>query len=244
MESQKATEKSINPRLHALAIANVDRLFVSAIMDFVHSDSHGRHEVEQVWRLGSIMFDPQTGNYIPVMLTAIEYRKQGRKLYSNEAVDVIKYQNNPAGQSADYVENVNQAPIAEFVQRIANLAQSVNNASKNVDENGEPFQSVLSKSENESYNQTTDNDYSEFSIKNFKKALDTNDKGSVFVRICDVRNTLDWPHEVFDNMLKYLRDKRIISLHILETAGMTEKNIEDSFRTCIHNFSRLNKVKE
>ncbi len=68
-----------------------------------------------------------------------------------------------------------------------------------------------------------------YTVEEFRKAFDANDKGRIFVRICDIRNTLNWPREVFDNMLKYLRDKRIITLHDLEMVGMTAKNIEDSF---------------
>lgn len=69
----------------------------------------------------------------------------------------------------------------------------------------------------------------EYTLEEFRKAFDANDKGRIFVRICDIRNTLNWPREIFDNMLKDLRDKRIITLHLLELVGMTQKNIEDSF---------------
>ena len=77
-------------------------------------------------------------------------------------------------------------------------------------------------------------EYPEYTVENFRKAFDVNNvlpNGSerIFVRIYDIRNTLNWPREVFDNMLKDLRDKRIITLHILEMAGMTQKNIDDSF---------------
>ncbi len=103
-------------------------------------DSHGRQEVDQVRRLGSVILDPETGNYVPVMLTVIEYRNDmGRKIYTVEAVDVVKYETNSAGQLADAAERGDQAPITEFAKRIANLAQSVNNASQVVDGNGEPL---------------------------------------------------------------------------------------------------------
>ena len=57
----------------------------------------------------------------------------------------------------------------------------------------------------------------------------------IFVRICDIRNTLNWPRGVFDNMLKYLRDKRIITLHAMELgvgkkqAGLNKEEIKDNF---------------
>ena len=74
----------------------------------------------------------------------------------------------------------------------------------------------------------------EYTVDEFRKAFDVNNilpNGSkrIFVRIYDIRNTLNWPREVFDKMLKDLRDKRIITLHALEMAGMTLKNVEDSF---------------
>ena len=70
---------------------------------------------------------------------------------------------------------------------------------------------------------------SEYTVEEFRKAFNANDNGRYFVRICDIRNTLNWPKEIFDNMLKDLRDKGIIQLHAAESASMTSKEIEDSF---------------
>jgi hypothetical protein len=140
MESETATEKSVSTRLHALAIANVDRLFQNAFTETTHSDTHGRKEVAQVHRLGSILLDPETDSFVPVMLTVVEYQQYGNKIYSIEAVDVQKYENS-AGQLADSSKDDTQAPIAEFVKNITQYAKKVNSegATKVVDENGEPL---------------------------------------------------------------------------------------------------------
>ncbi|MBQ7652685.1 MAG: hypothetical protein IJS15_17135, partial [Victivallales bacterium] len=90
MESEKATKQSVSPRLHALAIANVDKLFESASMIYSHPDTHGRKEVTQTHRLGSLLFDAETDSFVPVMLTVLEYKKDGNKIYSIEAVDIQK----------------------------------------------------------------------------------------------------------------------------------------------------------
>ena len=140
MESEKATSKSVSPRLHALAVANVDKLFASASIEMKHPDTHGRNEVEGIRRIGTVMRDPDDGLFVPVMLTVVEYRQYGKKIYTVETVDVGKYKN-PAGQLADSPTNGDtQAPIAEFVSKIAKLAEEVNHSdvSKVVDDNGEP----------------------------------------------------------------------------------------------------------
>ena len=140
MESEKATSKSVSPRLHAFAVANVDKLFASASIEMKHPDTHGRNEVEGIRRLGTVMRDPDDGLFIPVMLTVVEYRQYGKKIYTVETVDIGKYKN-PAGQLADSPTNGDtQAPITEFVSKIAKLAEEINQSdvSKVVDENGEP----------------------------------------------------------------------------------------------------------
>ena len=141
MESESATKKSVSPRLHALAVANVDRLFASARVELSHPDSHGRREVKNVRRLGSVLFDPQTGSYVPAMLTVEEYERDGKRIYTVEAVDVAEYEKNDAGQLVAAAKGGRQTPIASFVKSIANLASEVKpeNVSKVVDVNGEPL---------------------------------------------------------------------------------------------------------
>ncbi len=139
MQSEKATKKSISPRLHALAVANVDKLFASASIEGTHPDTHNRKEVRQVRRLGSIMRDPENNSFVPVMLTVIEYQRDGERVYTIEAIDVGKYKDS-AGQLTAVTIGERHVPIAEFVNIIAEYANSVNPdaVSKVVDENGEP----------------------------------------------------------------------------------------------------------
>ena len=140
MESETATKKSVSPRLHALAVANADRLFAAARLEYSHPDSHGRKEVKNVRRLGSVMLDQQAWIYVPVMLTVKEYKEDGNQIYTVEAVDVGRYKENDAGQLVAVADGERQTPIASFVESIAKLASSVNpsSVSKVVDENGEP----------------------------------------------------------------------------------------------------------
>ncbi|MBR1602154.1 MAG: hypothetical protein IJ667_01790, partial [Synergistaceae bacterium] len=127
MMSDKAVKKSISPKLHALAVANIDRLFKSAVMEITHPDSHRRSEVNITHRLGSIMLDPDTGKYTPVMITVLEYQRDGNKIYTVEAVDVLKYKQNSAGQLTAPEQAGEQVPITEFIKKIANFAEDVNN---------------------------------------------------------------------------------------------------------------------
>ena len=57
------------------------------------------------------------------------------------------------------------------------------------------------------------NDSGEYTQERFKAAFDELDRGRIFVRICDLRRRLGWPREVFDGMIRDLRDKEIIQLH-------------------------------
>ncbi len=107
-------------RLHALAVANIDMLFESAQFDVTHPDEKRRREVQKVHRLGSLMLDPKTGEYVPVMTTVIEYNKDGNRVYSVEAVDIETIK--PAGQLvAGEQSSAQQTPIADFNTKIAKL---------------------------------------------------------------------------------------------------------------------------
>ena len=130
-------KKSVNARLHGLAVANADKLFQSAFAEITYPDTHGRHEVATVHRLGSVLRDGET--FHPVMLTVVEYKKDGNRIYSIESVDVAEYKKNSAGQLAAVAESERQAPIAEFVSMLVEKVRNVNDVSKIVDENGEPL---------------------------------------------------------------------------------------------------------
>jgi len=130
MGCEVATLQSATPELHAKAVANVDILYKNAEFEIVHSDSKGRPEIEQVHRVGSLMFDDKTGNYVPVMVTVLEYKdgienNMGEALIDNiYSVEVIRVSErlNSAGRTAgltghfqDKVFNGNNTvPITEF----------------------------------------------------------------------------------------------------------------------------------
>src|SRR5690606_10424291 len=81
-------KKGEDARLHALAVANVDRLFENAQFDVTHPHKVEDRNIEQIHRLGSLMIDPETGEYVPVMVTVKELNNpKGNRIYSVEADD-------------------------------------------------------------------------------------------------------------------------------------------------------------
>ena len=73
------------------------------------------------------------------------------------------------------------------------------------------------------------NDSGEFTPEKFKAAFDELDRGRIFVRICDLRRRLGWPREVFDNMIRDLRGRRVIQLHTGDASLMTEDEVADCY---------------
>ena len=61
------------------------------------------------------------------MLTLIEYQREGKRIYTVKAVDIVEYQKNSAGQSTAPAQERIQVPITEFAKKIAKYAQDVNN---------------------------------------------------------------------------------------------------------------------
>lgn len=55
------------------------------------------------------------------------------------------------------------------------------------------------------------------------------DQGTTFVRICRLRRHLGWPREVFDDMLRRLRDDDVVQLHAGDVRLMTLDEVQDSF---------------
>ncbi|MDO4559037.1 MAG: hypothetical protein Q4C47_08735 [Planctomycetia bacterium] len=64
----------------------------------------------------------------------------------------------------------------------------------------------------------------------FREACDRHLQGGLYARIRDVRRDLGWEREVFDAVLRDLRDRRIIQLQPGDTLHTTEQDIQDSFR--------------
>ena len=63
----------------------------------------------------------------------------------------------------------------------------------------------------------------------FRAAYDELHKFREFVRICDLRRKLNWPREVFDEMVRKLRDNRTIQLFRADEAMMTRDELQDCF---------------
>ena len=55
------------------------------------------------------------------------------------------------------------------------------------------------------------------------------EKSCGFVRICDLRRRMGWPREVFDDMLRRLRDDGAVHLHAGDVTLMTPEQVEDGF---------------
>lgn len=69
----------------------------------------------------------------------------------------------------------------------------------------------------------------EFTQAKFRAAYDVLHKFREFVRICDLRRSLNWPREVFDGMIRALRDNRTIQIFRADESHMTQDDIRDSF---------------
>jgi hypothetical protein len=128
--SQSATDKSISPALHAKAIANVDVLFQNAAFDVAHKDESGREGIEQIHRLGSLMFDETSDEYVPIMITIKEFNNnRGSRIYTLEAVDIEKTKS--AGlTTASNINAVRQVPIADFEKSVGQLVGDNHNESR------------------------------------------------------------------------------------------------------------------
>lgn len=142
LKSEKATKQSKSDRLHALAVANIDFLFENAELHIEHEDIKGIKEIEKVHRFGSLFYDKENDEFIPVKITVFEYNdNSGNKIYSIEAVDIIKEKS--AGLLEDDSKENPRSPITDFYAKLIELYDSTNslnaNSSKIVDENGEPM---------------------------------------------------------------------------------------------------------
>lgn len=69
----------------------------------------------------------------------------------------------------------------------------------------------------------------EYTQEKFREAFDALDKGRIFVSIPDLRRRLGWPREVFDDMIRDLRNRRIIQLHTGDASLMTPDEVSDCY---------------
>ena len=69
----------------------------------------------------------------------------------------------------------------------------------------------------------------EYTVEQFRRAFRELDRGRIAVRICDLRRKLNWPRDVFDQMLVDLRNQEIIQLRTGDASTMTEDEVKDCF---------------
>ena len=139
MVSASATRKSVDARVHALAVANVDRLFSRAITEYTHKDRDNDKNIKQIHR----MFSPFVvgDNVFVAKLTVKELvqEKEGNRLYSVEALEIKE-----ASRKWNAAYNATEGVLTSFPQEafdniIARFLPDGKNCSKIVDENGEPL---------------------------------------------------------------------------------------------------------
>ena len=139
MVSASATRKSVDARVHALAVANVDRLFSRAITEYTHKDRDNDKNIKQIHR----MFSPFVvgDNVFVAKLTVKELvqEKEGNRLYSVEALEIKE-----ASRKWNAAYNATEGVLTSFPQEafdniIARFLPDGKNCSKIVDENGEPM---------------------------------------------------------------------------------------------------------
>ena len=68
-----------------------------------------------------------------------------------------------------------------------------------------------------------------YTQEKFREAFDALDRGRIFVSIPDLRRRLGWPREVFDDMIRDLRNRRIIQLHTGDASLMTPDEVSDCY---------------
>ena len=129
----------VDARVHALAVANVDRLFSRAITEYTHKDRNNDKNIKQIHR----MFSPFVvgDNVFVAKLTVKELvqEKEGKRLYSVEALEIKE-----ASRKWNAAYNATEGVLTSFPQEafdniIARFLPDDKNCSKIVDENGEPL---------------------------------------------------------------------------------------------------------
>ena len=69
----------------------------------------------------------------------------------------------------------------------------------------------------------------EYTQAKFRKAYDELHKSREFVRICDLRRSLNWPREVFDEMVRRLRDSMAVQLMQADGRRFSKEELADCF---------------
>jgi hypothetical protein len=115
MVSQSAAQKSISPQAHAFSVANLDDLFRRAIRATSKPDERGGEHIKAIHRYFSLIL--HAGQIVLAKLTVKEFLhdSDGSRIYSVEAVDVVK----PAGNWVSKIpEDSQSTPQAGFEKKL------------------------------------------------------------------------------------------------------------------------------
>lgn len=135
MNSGLARGKTDNNRLHALAFANVGKLFGNSELLEAEAPRDGDPNIKQYLKFYAPLY--MDGRFYVVKITARELYS-GNKLYSLEGLDIIE-ESEYRGQPRDSKENSISADYSDSVKNFVKKIREVKgNVSKVVDENGEP----------------------------------------------------------------------------------------------------------
>jgi hypothetical protein len=134
----EAVKKSIDKYAHFLAAANVDKLFSNAIEPFTFELNPEKHNenIQSIRRL----YSPMTYNekIVPVKFTVkeLKQKKEGRRLYSLEAIDIdLKQNKEGAGTLAP---GVSENPDALSNPSLAQSSVDTPSSGTNVPPNPKP----------------------------------------------------------------------------------------------------------
>ncbi|WP_275272283.1 LPD1 domain-containing protein [Limnobacter sp. P1] len=137
MASQKAGDKSASMLDHALAIANLDKLFENAVLDHSHADNKGEPTIKAIRRYIAPMFGVN-GDLRAVKLTVKETTgpKEPNPIYTVEAMEI---ENPPSVLSRANPNKTGIRPQAGLSSSVKSMLDQVNDVSKVVDKEGEPL---------------------------------------------------------------------------------------------------------
>ena len=139
MVSASATRKSVDARVHAIAVANVDRLFSRAITEYTHKDRDNDKNIKQIHRVFSPFVVGDNVFVAKLTVKELVQEKEGNRLYSVEALEIKE-----ASRKWNAAYNATEGVLTSFPQEafdniIARFLPDGKNCSKVVDENGEPM---------------------------------------------------------------------------------------------------------
>lgn len=138
MSSRKAGDKSLTMQDHALAIANIDKLFAHALLDHSHADSKGEPTIKAIHRFMAPMFGAN-GNLVLVKMTVKETTgpKEPNPIYSVEALEI---ENQPSVLARGNPDKTGISPQTGLNETVLDLIEKVKApVSKVVDAQGRPM---------------------------------------------------------------------------------------------------------